>query len=171
MKENLKVLFFYFYFFFASILVWHNKMLTSYKYFIHLNVTKLVQSELFSYVTKKKLNICDTKRQKQMNLNQTKPQSDGNPPSTLQPCKHIMWLSLTHCSLNPGRVDHLYTFFVQWTPEKYTEAIKKHCQARHFRKKPKNRFFADKNVINSLFSNLNDNLKAANNWEVSLIPL
>ncbi|RVE62470.1 hypothetical protein OJAV_G00157280 [Oryzias javanicus] len=64
-----------------------------------------------------------------------------------------------------GEVDHLYTFFVQWSPEKYTEAIKKHCQARHFRKKHKNSFFTDKNVINSLFSNLNDNLKAANNWE------
>ncbi|XP_011483365.1 TLD domain-containing protein 2-like isoform X1 [Oryzias latipes] len=53
-----------------------------------------------------------------------------------------------------GEVDHLYPFF-----------MKKHCRAQHFRKKYKNRFFADKNVINGLFSQLNNNLKAANNWE------
>ncbi|XP_044062535.1 nuclear receptor coactivator 7-like isoform X2 [Siniperca chuatsi] len=68
-----------------------------------------------------------------------------------------------------GRVDHLYTFFVQWSPEIYTKGNKKHCQPRFLiREKHQNRYLVvEKNkvaVINKLLSNPVN--PTAKNWEI-----
>lgn len=67
------------------------------------------------------------------------------------------------------RVDHLYTFFVQWSPDIYTKGNKKHRQHRYLiREKHQNRYLVvEKNkvaVINKLLSN--PVKPTAKNWEV-----
>ncbi|XP_035527551.1 nuclear receptor coactivator 7 isoform X1 [Morone saxatilis] len=68
-----------------------------------------------------------------------------------------------------GEVDHLYTFFVQWSPEIYTKGNKKHRQPRYLiREKHQKRYLVvEKNkmaVINKLLSNpVNSTVK---NWEI-----
>lgn len=69
------------------------------------------------------------------------------------------------------RVDHLYTFFVQWSPEIYTKGNKKHRQPRYLiREKHQNSYLVvEKNkvaVINKLLSNPVNS--TAKNWEVRL---
>ncbi|XP_034730340.1 nuclear receptor coactivator 7 isoform X1 [Etheostoma cragini] len=70
-----------------------------------------------------------------------------------------------------GEVDHLYTFFVQWSPEIYTKGKgkKKHRQPRFFiREKHQNRYLVVKKktvaVINKLLSNPVN--PAAKTWEI-----
>ncbi|XP_068996205.1 nuclear receptor coactivator 7 isoform X1 [Embiotoca jacksoni] len=67
-----------------------------------------------------------------------------------------------------GEVDHLYTFFVQWTPDIYTKGSKKHCQPHYLikEKHQKHYLVVEKNmtVINKLLSNPAD--PAAKNWEI-----
>lgn len=67
------------------------------------------------------------------------------------------------------RVDHLYTFFVQWSPEIYTKGNKKRRQPHyHIREKHQKRYLVvEKNkvaVMNKLLSNPVN--PTANNWEV-----
>eukprot|EP00064_Thunnus_orientalis_P008506 superscaffoldBa00001013_g8529 len=68
-----------------------------------------------------------------------------------------------------GEVDHLYTFFVQWSPDIYTKGNKKHHQPRYLiREKHQNRYLVvEKNkvaVINKLLSNPVN--PTAKNWEI-----
>ncbi|XP_071326174.1 nuclear receptor coactivator 7 isoform X1 [Trachinotus anak] len=68
-----------------------------------------------------------------------------------------------------GEVDHLYTFFVQWSPDIYTKGNKKHRQPRLLiREKHQNRYLVvEKNevaVINKLLSNPVN--PTAKNWEI-----
>ncbi|XP_022609337.1 nuclear receptor coactivator 7 isoform X1 [Seriola dumerili] len=68
-----------------------------------------------------------------------------------------------------GEVDHLYTFFVQWSPDIYTKGNKKHRQPRLLiREKHQNRYLVvEKNkvaVINKLLSNPVN--ATAKNWEI-----
>ncbi|XP_023266165.1 nuclear receptor coactivator 7 isoform X1 [Seriola lalandi dorsalis] len=68
-----------------------------------------------------------------------------------------------------GEVDHLYTFFVQWSPDIYTKGNKKHRQPRLLiREKNQNRYLVvEKNkvaVINKLLSNPVN--ATAKNWEI-----
>lgn len=67
------------------------------------------------------------------------------------------------------RVDHLYTFFVQWSPEIYTKGNKKHRKPHCIiREKHQKRYLVvEKNkvaVINKLLSNPVN--PTAKNWEV-----
>ncbi|CAK6954335.1 nuclear receptor coactivator 7 [Scomber scombrus] len=68
-----------------------------------------------------------------------------------------------------GEVDHLYTFFVQWSPDIYTKGNKKHHQPHYLiREKHQNRYLVvEKNkvaVINKLLSNPVN--PTAKNWEI-----
>ncbi|XP_073341360.1 nuclear receptor coactivator 7 [Pagrus major] len=68
-----------------------------------------------------------------------------------------------------GEVDHLYTFFVQWSPEIYTKGNKKRRHPHYLiREKHQKHFLVvEKNkvaVINKLLSNPVN--PAANNWEI-----
>ncbi|RVE62471.1 hypothetical protein OJAV_G00157290 [Oryzias javanicus] len=68
-----------------------------------------------------------------------------------------------------GEVDHLYTFFVQWSPNIYMQGSKKHRKPRHFRKKnPNDSVAAGKEVaaINTLRGKPVSNLNSAANWEI-----
>ncbi|XP_049440534.1 nuclear receptor coactivator 7 isoform X2 [Epinephelus fuscoguttatus] len=68
-----------------------------------------------------------------------------------------------------GEVDHLYTFFVQWSPDIYTKGSKKHRQPRYIirEKQLKRCLVVEKNkvaVINKILSN---SVKpTAKNWEI-----
>lgn len=83
------------------------------------------------------------------------------------------WLSASKnvlCPLCFSRVDHLYTFFVQWSPEIYTKGNKKRRHPHYLirEKQQKHYLVGEKNkvaVINKLLSNPVN--PAANNWEVS----
>ncbi|CAJ1062072.1 nuclear receptor coactivator 7 isoform X1 [Xyrichtys novacula] len=68
-----------------------------------------------------------------------------------------------------GEVDHLYTFFVQWSPEIYKKSNKKQPQPRYLiREKHQNRYLVvEKNkvaVINKLLSDPANS--SAKNWEI-----
>ncbi|XP_059195152.1 nuclear receptor coactivator 7 [Centropristis striata] len=68
-----------------------------------------------------------------------------------------------------GEVDHLYTFFVQWSPKNYTKGNKKPRKSRYLiREKHQNRYVVvEKNkasAINKLLSNPVD--PTAKNWEI-----
>ncbi|GLD67464.1 nuclear receptor coactivator 7 isoform X1 [Lates japonicus] len=68
-----------------------------------------------------------------------------------------------------GEVDHLYTFFVQWSPDIYTKGNKKHRQPRYLiREKHQGRYLViEKNkvaAINKLLSNPVN--PTAKNWEI-----
>ncbi|XP_036928776.1 TLD domain-containing protein 2 isoform X1 [Acanthopagrus latus] len=68
-----------------------------------------------------------------------------------------------------GEVDHLYTFFVQWSPEIYTKGNKKRRHPHYLirEKQQKHYLVGEKNkvaVINKLLSNPVN--PAANNWEI-----
>lgn len=82
----------------------------------------------------------------------------------------MQWLSVNKkCTLSVcfHRVDHLYTFFVQWSPEIYTKGNKKHRFL--IREKIQKRYVVvEKNkvaVINKLLTNPASH--TAKNWEVS----
>lgn len=67
------------------------------------------------------------------------------------------------------RVDHLYTFFVQWSPEIYAKGNKKHHKPHYLirEKHQKHYLVVEKNkvaVINKLLSN--PVIPTATNWEV-----
>lgn len=69
-----------------------------------------------------------------------------------------------------SRVDHLYTFFVEWSPAIYKKGNKKHTQPRYLiREKLQNRYLVVEKdkvaVINKLLSNPANS--SAKNWEVS----
>ncbi|KAM9851725.1 nuclear receptor coactivator 7 isoform 2-T2 [Aulostomus maculatus] len=69
-----------------------------------------------------------------------------------------------------GEVDHLYTFFVQWSPNMYSKANKKHRQPRYLiREKHQNRFLVVKKskvaVISKLLLSKPGN-PSAKNWEI-----
>lgn len=69
-----------------------------------------------------------------------------------------------------NRVDHLYTFFVKWSPNIYMKGSKRNRKPRHFRKKNLNDpAAAGKEVaaINTLRSKPVNSLNSATNWEVS----
>ncbi|XP_074508623.1 TLD domain-containing protein 2 isoform X1 [Sebastes fasciatus] len=68
-----------------------------------------------------------------------------------------------------GEVDHLYTFFVQWSPEIYTKSNKKHRRPRFLiREKHQNRYLVVEKkevaAINKLLSNPVN--PTAENWEI-----
>lgn len=75
----------------------------------------------------------------------------------------------TTSSLRPCRVDHLYTFFVQWSPDIYTKGNKKNRQRRFLvkEKHPNHYLVVEKKkvaVINKLLGHsVNPTDK---NWEV-----
>lgn len=74
------------------------------------------------------------------------------------------------CALSSFRVDHLYTFFVQWSPEIYTKSNKKHRRPHYLirEKHQKHYLVVEKNkvaVINKLLSSPSNT--SAQNWEVS----
>lgn len=65
-----------------------------------------------------------------------------------------------------NRVDHLYTFFVQWSPEIYAKANKKQRKP-HYLKHQKHFLVVEKKkaaVINNLLNNPVN--PSAKNWEV-----
>lgn len=66
------------------------------------------------------------------------------------------------------RVDHLYTFFVQWSPEMYTKGNKKHHKSHYLirEKHQKHYLVVEKNkaAINKILSNPVN--PTAKNWEV-----
>ncbi|XP_020490239.1 nuclear receptor coactivator 7 isoform X1 [Labrus bergylta] len=68
-----------------------------------------------------------------------------------------------------GEVDHLYTFFVQWSPALYKKGDKKQPKPRYLiREKHQNRYLVVEKekvaVINKLLSNSANS--TANNWEI-----
>ncbi|KAM3873466.1 nuclear receptor coactivator 7 [Diretmus argenteus] len=68
-----------------------------------------------------------------------------------------------------GEVDHLYTFFVQWSPDIYNKDNKKQCKARYLiRKNRQNRYLVVEKdkvaAINKLLSNPDN--ATAKNWEI-----
>ncbi|KAG7474338.1 nuclear receptor coactivator 7 isoform X1 [Solea senegalensis] len=68
-----------------------------------------------------------------------------------------------------GEVDHLYTFFVQWSPDMYTKGNKKHVQPGYFiREKHPNHYLVVENnkaaVINKLLSHPVN--KTDQKWEI-----
>ncbi|XP_076006554.1 nuclear receptor coactivator 7 isoform X1 [Genypterus blacodes] len=68
-----------------------------------------------------------------------------------------------------GEVDHLYTFFVQWSPDIYTKNNKKHCKPRYLiRKKHQNRYLVVEKdkvaVIDKLLKHPVNH--SAKNWEI-----
>ncbi|MEQ2300855.1 hypothetical protein AMECASPLE_030103 [Ameca splendens] len=68
-----------------------------------------------------------------------------------------------------GEVDHLYTFFVQWSPDIYNKDKKKRCKScNNVRKKRHNAYLVDKEVngINRAFRKTVSKPKAAKKWEI-----
>lgn len=70
------------------------------------------------------------------------------------------------------RVDHLYTFFVQWSPEIYNQGKKKRCKScNNVRKKRHSAYrVVDKDIsgMGKAFRKTVSKPKAAKKWEVSL---
>ncbi|MED6245460.1 hypothetical protein ATANTOWER_003532 [Ataeniobius toweri] len=68
-----------------------------------------------------------------------------------------------------GEVDHLYTFFVQWSPDIYNKGKKRRCKScNNVRKKCHNAYLVDKEVngINKAFRKTVSKPKAAKKWEI-----
>ncbi|XP_047212653.1 nuclear receptor coactivator 7 isoform X1 [Girardinichthys multiradiatus] len=68
-----------------------------------------------------------------------------------------------------GEVDHLYTFFVQWSPDIYNKGKKKRCKpCNNVRKKRHNAYLVDKEVngINKAFRKTVSKPKVAKKWEI-----
>ncbi|MEQ2244761.1 hypothetical protein ILYODFUR_020497 [Ilyodon furcidens] len=68
-----------------------------------------------------------------------------------------------------GEVDHLYTFFVQWSPDIYNIGKKKRCKScNNVRKKRHNAYLVNKEVngINKAFRKTVSMPKAAKKWEI-----
>ncbi|XP_054638524.1 nuclear receptor coactivator 7 isoform X1 [Dunckerocampus dactyliophorus] len=63
-----------------------------------------------------------------------------------------------------GEVDHLYTFFVQWSPDVYTNSNKKKSKTHFIREKHQNRYLGKNNKMASKNKQLNSH--AATNWEI-----
>ncbi|MED6271476.1 hypothetical protein CHARACLAT_020646 [Characodon lateralis] len=68
-----------------------------------------------------------------------------------------------------GEVDHLYTFFVQWSPDIYNTSKKKRCKScNNVKKKRHNAYLVDTEVngINKAFRKTVSKPKAAKKWEI-----
>ncbi len=69
------------------------------------------------------------------------------------------------------RVDHLYTFFVQWSPEIYTKGNKKHRQPRYVigEKNQQHYLVVEKNKVAVINKFLSNPVKTTpKNWEVRI---
>ncbi|XP_035986199.1 nuclear receptor coactivator 7-like isoform X1 [Fundulus heteroclitus] len=67
-----------------------------------------------------------------------------------------------------GEVNHLYAFFVQWSPEIYETGRKKRCKSCNVRKDQHDSLAVDKivTVISKLFSNPVKTFKTAKIWKI-----
>ncbi|XP_019946536.2 TLD domain-containing protein 2 [Paralichthys olivaceus] len=89
--------------------------------------------------------------------------------SLLLQSQHLHPQSAMGVAYSVGEVDHLYTFFVQWSPEIYTKGSKKHRQPRFLirEKHPNHYLVVEKNKVDGINKHLSHPVNPTEKkWEI-----